>query len=146
MCFPCSEAVQRGDPGRHGHLAGGEVRPVARPWARLRMLIKSGPTVLGRIPANVATPRALEDVMRSRKDSKGTRGPAPLGGQRTEFMRLISIGASNSEACHRVGGRDDPIDVKRQRCDGSAHHGTVAHPTAEHWLPATVISSLLGRL
>ena len=41
--------------------------------------------------------------MGSRKDSKGTRGPAPLGGQRTEFMRLISIGVSNSEACRRVG-------------------------------------------
>ena len=41
--------------------------------------------------------------MGSRKDSKGTRGPAPLGGQRTEFARLISIGVSNSEACRRVG-------------------------------------------
>ena len=48
----------------------------------------------GRIPANVATPRALEDVMGSKKDSKGTRGAAPLGGQRTEFLRLISIGGA----------------------------------------------------
>jgi IS30 family transposase len=41
--------------------------------------------------------------MGSKKHSKGTRGPAPLGGQRTEFMRLISIGVSNSEACRGVG-------------------------------------------
>ena len=39
----------------------------------VRMLINSGPTVLGRIPANVATPRALEDVMGSKEESKGTR-------------------------------------------------------------------------
>jgi hypothetical protein len=56
-----------------------------------------------RIPVNVATPRALEDVMGSKRDSKGTRGPALLGGQRTEFARLISIEVSNSEACRRVG-------------------------------------------
>ena len=43
---------------------------------RVSVLIKSGPTVLGRIPANVATPRALEDVMGSKKESKGTQGSA----------------------------------------------------------------------
>ncbi len=57
----------------------------------------------GRIPANVATPRALEDVMGSKKDSSVTRGPAPLGGQRIEFARLISIGVSNTEPCRRIG-------------------------------------------
>ncbi len=41
--------------------------------------------------------------MGSKKDSKGTRGPAPLGGQRTEFMRLISIGVSNSEGAAGSG-------------------------------------------
>ena len=41
--------------------------------------------------------------MGSKKNGKGTPGPAPLGDQRTEFMRLISIGVSNSEACRRVG-------------------------------------------
>jgi len=40
--------------------------------------------------------------MGSKKDSNGTRGPAPIGGQRTEFMKLIWIGVSNSEACRRV--------------------------------------------
>ena len=41
--------------------------------------------------------------MGSKRGSKGTRGPALLGGQRTEFARLISIGVSTSEACRRVG-------------------------------------------
>jgi transposase, IS30 family len=59
--------------------------------------------MIGRIPANVATPRALEDVTGSKKETKGTRGPAPLGGQRTQFMRLILIGVRNVEACRRVG-------------------------------------------
>ena len=34
---------------------------------------------------------------------EGTRDPAPLEGQRTEFARLMSIGVSNSEACRMVG-------------------------------------------
>ena len=28
MCFPRSEGVQRGDPGRQGHLAGGKKGPL----------------------------------------------------------------------------------------------------------------------
>ena len=41
--------------------------------------------------------------MGSKEYRWGTLGPAPLGGQCTEFMRVISIGVSNSEACRRVG-------------------------------------------
>ena len=71
-------------PGQsHEGVSGRQTRqPAARGGGQslvvpnVKMLINSGPTVLGRIPANVATPRALEDVMGSKKESKGTRGRA----------------------------------------------------------------------
>ena len=46
-----------------------------------------------------------------------------------------------------AGGTPPPAPtaprLKRHRRSGSTHHGTVAHPAAEHWLPATVISRVV---
>ena len=67
--------------------------------------------------------------MGSKKGSKGTRGPAPLGGQRTEFARLISIGVSNSEACRRVGVNRPACLSYFERVPGvGASHTLSAYP------------------
>ncbi len=74
--------------------------------------------------------------MGSKKHRKGTPRPAPIGGQRTEFMRLISIGVSKFEACRRVGvNRQTGTRWRFGRIDGfgaqiaaicGAHHATLA--------------------